>query len=127
MRRLFAILHLLCFLGILTAWTVVLLRPVPEGPKRALSEWQAFLVGKALHVSAYAFLSALGGTMVLLGRHWPWVLVLLVVHGGLTEFFQQFVGRGASIKDVGLDSLGIAIGGLIAWAVRRYVVRSRRS
>ncbi|HJZ91455.1 MAG TPA: VanZ family protein [Gemmataceae bacterium] len=123
MRRPLAILHLLCFLGFLTAWTVVLLRPVPEAPKRVLTDWEAFIVGKSLHVGVYAFLAALGGTLAVLGRRWPWVLSALIVHGALTEYFQQFVGRGASVKDVGLDSIGIALGGLIAWAIRRYANR----
>src|SRR5262245_6964385 len=120
MRRPLAIVHLICFLGFLAAWTVVLLRPVPEAPKRVLTDWEAFIVGKCLHVGAYAFLAALGGTMALLRRRWPWVLVALVAHGAMTEFFQQFVGRGASVKDVGLDSIGIALGGLVAWAIRRF-------
>jgi VanZ family protein len=120
MRRPLAILHLLCFLGFLAAWTVVLLRPVPEAPKRVLSDWEAFLVGKCLHVGAYTFLAVVGGTLALLGRRWPWVLAALAAHGALTEYFQQFVGRGASVKDVGLDSIGIALGGIIAWAIRRY-------
>src|SRR5262249_44866867 len=53
-----------------------------------------------------------------------WIIVALVIHGGLTEFLQQFVHRGASWRDVGLDSLGIGIGAILTWK-RWFPVSSR--
>src|SRR6478609_4717635 len=102
--------HVFAFAFALTAWTVALLSPVPHDSARKVlgSEWGVFLFAKTLHV----------GTAAAFGRRWWWVLPGLVAHGGLTEYLQGFVGRGSRIEDVGLDSLGIAIGGLITWAVR---------
>jgi VanZ family protein len=116
-------LHLFIFFFTLTAWTVALLSPVPhESAKSVLgSDYGVWLFGKSLHVGTYAFLTVLGGTAVAFGRRWWWVLPALVVHGGLTEFFQQFVGRGARIEDVGLDSIGVAIGGLMAGGLRSFI------
>src|SRR5262249_24336971 len=53
-----------------------------------------------------------------------WIIVGLVLHGGLTEFIQQFVHRGASWRDVDLDSLGIGIGVILTWK-RWFPVSSR--
>jgi len=114
-------LHVFLFFGFLTAWTVALLSRVPHESAREVlgSDYGVWLFGKTLHVTAYAFLALLGATAVAFGRKWVWVLPGLVIHGGLTEFFQQFVGRGSRLEDVGLDSIGVAIGGLIAWRLRR--------
>lgn len=117
--RLFAWIHTCIFAAFLIAWTIALLSPVPEQAQRVFgSPWEMFLFGKGLHISAYAFLTVLGGTIRWLKGRWVWVLPALVAHGALTEFFQQFVGRGASIGDVGLDSIGIAVGGLLVWMKR---------
>jgi len=112
--------HIFVFAVALTAWTVALLSPVPhDSAKKVLgSDWEVFLFGKTLHVGTYAVLTILGGTAAAFGRRWWWVLPGLVAHGGLTEYLQGFVGRGSRIEDVGLDSLGIAIGGLVVLAAR---------
>jgi VanZ family protein len=112
--------HVGVFTFFVTAWTVALLSPVPhDSAKEVLgSEYGIFLFAKTVHVAAYAFLTVLGGTAAAFGRRWWWVLPALVAHGAITEYFQQFVGRGSRIEDVGLDSIGIAIGGLITWAIR---------
>lgn len=115
-------IHAGLFAAFLTVWTVALLSPVPhDSAKKVLgSEYGIFLFAKTVHVSAYAFLTVLGGTATLFGRQWWWVLPGLVVHGGLTEYFQQFVGRGSRIEDVGLDAIGVAVGGFVTWAIRSY-------
>ena len=112
--------HVFVFAVALTAWTVALLSPVPHDSARKVlgSDWGVFLFGKTLHVGTYAALTVLGGTAAAFGRRWWWVLPGLVAHGGLTEYLQGFVGRGSRIEDVGLDSLGIAIGGLVVLAAR---------
>ena len=113
-------LHVGLFAAFLTAWTVALLSPVPHDSARQVlgSEYGIFVFAKTVHVAAYAFLAVLGGTAAAFGRRWWWVLPALVAHGAATEFVQQFVGRGSRIEDVGLDSIGIAIGGLVTWAIR---------
>jgi hypothetical protein len=120
--------HATIFVGFLTAWTVALLSPVPhESAERALGgAFWVWVFGKGLHVAAYAFLAVLGGTLDLGGRWWLWVLVGLVAHGGVTEYFQQFVGRTASIRDAGLDALGVAVGGLLVLAWRSFMSRRQQ-
>jgi hypothetical protein len=102
---------------LLALWTVALLVPVPkESAKLVLgSDDEVFLFGKMVHVCVYAFLTVLGGSMTL-SRPQRWaILGLLSFHGFATEFFQQFVHRGASWRDVGLDHVGITMGFLIGW------------
>jgi VanZ family protein len=119
-------MHLLVFLLFLVAWTCALWSPVPHESARDTlgSDWHVFLFAKGLHVSAYAFLTILGGTIRKFGTRWPWVLPALVAHGALIELIQPYVGRFGSLRDVGLDTLGVAIGGLITLVVRRKVGRS---
>jgi VanZ family protein len=102
--------------AVLLGWTVSLLRPIPPaavavvgGPERS------FWFAKCLHVSVYVLLAV--GASFLPGsvKIRRWLLLVLVLHGGLTEFLQQFVHRGASWRDVGLDTLGVAIGVALTW------------
>ena len=37
------------------------------------------------------------------------------LQGFLTEYFQQFTGRGAKWSDVGLDHVGILLGCCVMW------------
>ena len=122
--RCLPVLQAVVFVGLLTAWTVALLSPVPhQSAHRVLGgEFWVWMFGKGLHVGAYAFLAVLGGTLG--GRQWLWVLGALVLHGGLTEFYQQFVGRTSAFRDAGLDTLGVAVGGLAILAGR--AVQARR-
>ena len=112
-----AFLLAFAFFGFLFLWTVALLLPVPkETASEALGgERGMFFFGKALHVSAYAFLTLLGGSQTLTRRQRALILGLLSFHGFATEFFQQFVERTASWRDVGLDHIGILLGLLIGW------------
>ena len=112
--------HVAAFSFAIALWTVALLLPVPnESANEALGGplW-AFLFGKSLHVCAYLFLAVLGGTAFRSYRRWLWIMPILVVHGALAEFFQQFVGRTASVRDVLLDTLGALLGCCIVlwWA-----------
>lgn len=118
--RLWPALHATAFVVALGAWTVALLSPVPQDSAEKVlgGQFALFLFAKTIHVTAYAVLTAVGGTAVLLGRRWWWLMPALVVHGAATEYLQQFVGRGSKVADVGLDALGIAIGGLVAWGIR---------
>lgn|SRR5262245_8483121 len=124
--RLLPAVHTAIFTAFLTAWTIALLSPVPhQSAERVLGDaFSVFLFGKGLHIGAYAFLAVLGGTLPLQNGRWIWVLVGLVAHGGVTEFFQQFVGRTARLEDVGLDAIGVAVGGLVVWGGR--AVRARQ-
>ena len=102
--------------AVFACWTVSLLRPIPPGAVEAVGGPEpSFWFAKSLHVSVYAAfaLSAafLPGSLALR----RWIPVALVLHGGLTEYLQQFVHRGASWRDVGLDTLGVAIGVILTW------------
>ena len=120
--RLWPTVHIGAFLTALTAWTVALLSPVPqESAEKVLgSQFGIFVFAKTVHVTAYAMLAVLGGSAVLLGRNWMWIIPALMLHGAVTEYFQQFVGRGSRIGDVALDALGVALGALVVWSVRRF-------
>jgi hypothetical protein len=76
----------------------------------------SFLFAKGLHVSAYALAAILSGWLRVAGR-WRWALLaFLSAHAFGTEFFQQFVpGRHGSLRDVGLDHLGLLIGVALSW------------
>lgn len=102
----------------LIVWTWMLLTPIPE----TVGEWNGldlkFWIGKGLHFSVYAGLAIL--TWLLPFRvEVRWILVaLLVFHGGLTEYLQQFVQRGSSWADWGRDTCGVALGLLVVrWAL----------
>jgi hypothetical protein len=118
-RRTLRLVHLLVFAAFLIAWTIALLSPVPhQSAERVLgSSFSVFMFGKGLHIAAYAYLTVLGGTVALFGGKWWWIVPGLIVHGALTEFFQQFVGRTARVEDLGLDTIGIVIGalGVLGW------------
>jgi VanZ family protein len=120
--RVWPTVHIVAFLAALAAWTVALLSPVPQESAREVlgGQFGVFLFAKTVHVGAYAVLTILGGTAPLFGRKWVWLLPALVSHGAVTEYFQQFVGRGSRVEDVALDALGIALGGLAVWAARRF-------
>jgi VanZ family protein len=105
------------WLALLAAWTVALLttHPVRLG-KEVLPEAALFPLGKGLHVSVYAALTALLGWLPV-GPRWHWLLLGgLLLHGAATEYLQTFVeGRNGSVHDVVLDWLGVALGLAVSW------------
>jgi VanZ family protein len=93
-------------------WTAALLTTEPVYVARAvLAPPVIFPTSKLLHLSAYAVLAVLSGWLFVPAR-WRWLLVVFMCfHAFGTEFFQQFVPeRGPSLRDVGIDHVGIAIG-----------------
>ena len=117
-------LYTIAFIVTFILWTIGLLIPVPkESATKVLdTEYKLFVAGKMLHISAYAFLTVLAGLLTLSTRHRWWLLGLLSFHGFATEFFQQFVNRGASLRDVGLDHIGIVLGLMAGWRRWRVLV-----
>jgi VanZ family protein len=99
----------------LAAWTQALLTPIPLDQVPASPDL-LFVMAKCLHVTAYAVLAILSGWLRV---PWPWrwlLLAALAAHGMATEFGQQFVRtRHPSVRDVGLDWLGLAIGIAVSW------------
>ena len=115
-------LHFVAFIAILIAWTIALLVPVPKKTAAVVlgGEDPMFWFGKCLHIGAYTFLTVLGIALPLTQKQRLWLLAGFVFHGAATEFLQQFVERGASVRDVILDSIGVVIGwGVWSWALPR--------
>ncbi|HEY8506604.1 MAG TPA: VanZ family protein [Gemmataceae bacterium] len=111
------------FAVLLLLWTAGLLTPlsVTQEASRQLGEPEtSFYLSKLLHLGGYGFLAWLAG-FVFATRAGAWgLLLLLAAHAGATEYLQQFVGRGTSLKDVGLDLAGVALG--VAANYRRWAV-----
>jgi VanZ family protein len=105
----------LVWLVYVAAWTQALLTPIRLDKVQASPEL-LFVLAKCLHVTAYAVLAILSGWLRV---PWPfrWLLLAgLAAHGMATEFGQQFVAtRHPSVRDVGLDWLGLAIGIGLSW------------
>ena len=105
----------------LSVWTVLLLSPrAPHAVAVVVGDSEAhFWVSKAAHVCGYAVLSILVGFLPVGKRSRIAWWLFLVFHGGMTEYIQQFVGRHASVRDVGLDLAGITLGLAVLWMGRR--------
>ncbi len=110
------------FFVLLVLWTIALLMPIPKESSQVLDDWQKLIFAKSLHASAYAFLTILAGLMNVSRRQRWGLLALLSFHGFATEFLQQFVERGASWMDVGIDHIGISVGLLISWRCWRVLL-----
>jgi VanZ family protein len=106
----------------LAIWTVALLTPHPNqvGGRRFLPPEVAFVVAKTLHVSVYALLAALVGWLPARPMGRGLLIALLFLHAGATEYGQLFVpGRTGTLRDVGLDSMGVVLGLALSWGLRR--------
>ena len=79
----------------------------------------SYCVRKAAHMTEYAVLSALLSLLLRTYAHPLWRHCLLgffgaVVYAASDEFHQLFVaGRSGQILDVGIDSIGAFLGGLV--------------
>jgi VanZ family protein len=96
----------------LAAWTIALLTPQPvQLAQEVLPDQDTFYFGKSLHIGAYAFLVILTAWLKATNRV-RWIcLAFLSFHAFATEFLQQFVPeRSGSLRDVGLNHLGLALG-----------------
>ena len=120
-------LILIAFLVSLVAWTIGLLMPIPHGSTEALGgDLNKLIFSKVLHALAYAYLTVLGGLLILTTRQRWFVLAFLSFHGFATEFLQTFVNRNGCLRDVGVDHIGIALGLIASWP-RWRILWSKRS
>jgi VanZ family protein len=102
------------WLAVLGVWTALLVFPgywFPHPPPAvSVGELGA---GKLLHVAAYAALAASAGWLPASVGWRTLLVVLLVGHGGLTEWLQTFVPwREGCWRDVGIDAAGVTVGWL---------------
>jgi len=93
--------------------------PVPLKPPDPSWIEPIWMSSKTLHISAYALFTCLCAWM-LVPRRYRWLLIgILLGHAMLTEFAQYLThdlfGRTGQWSDVGLDTIGIAIGLALAW------------
>jgi VanZ family protein len=108
---------LLAWCLLLALWTLALLTPDPVRiAKQVLPGDLEFSAAKLTHVLAYGLLAAMIGVLRPLGR-WRWLfLALLSLHGMGTEYLQTFVPtRTGSLRDVGIDHVGILLGAVLTW------------
>jgi hypothetical protein len=77
---------------------------------------QSFYFSKGLHVTGYAVLTVLSAWLGVSGR-WRWLLLaFLSAHALGTELLQNLEpSRHPSLRDVGLDHVGIALGLVLTW------------
>lgn len=119
---------ILALLRWLTWWTLLailtwgLVSPVPQQINSAvLPESMNFTASKAVHISAYAFLTVLVAWLPATLRQRAALWLVLVCHAALTEYLQTFVPlRVGCLSDVGINLVGIALGvGLACLADRQ--------
>ena len=81
-----------------------------------------FYVRKAAHMTEYCILAiAISFPFYVYGVRGIWLILLAgavcVGFAGLDEYHQSFVnGRGPSVRDVGIDSIGVTVGILLVQA-----------
>jgi VanZ family protein len=100
-------------------WTAALLFPTSSVLRLDDSETEVtrrMIVGKTLHVVAYAALAFLSGWVQSPPRYRWLLMFFLMAHPALTELGQSAVpGRSGQLTDVLLDQAGIAVGVALSW------------
>lgn len=101
----------------LVSWSFALLRPIPEPLVRTTEQFVSRqVIGKTLHVCAYACLAILTGWLRAPLRFRPLLMLFIMAHGTLTELGQSLVpGRVGALLDVGIDNAGVLLGVLLSW------------
>ncbi|MCI0643130.1 MAG: VanZ family protein [Gemmataceae bacterium] len=99
-------------------WTVALLLP-PEVPEAIVNHEiirdRKFLIGKTVHIVAFAVMTILTGWLRSPPRWRLLLLAFLLVHPTVTELLQLEVGRTGLLTDVALDQVGVALGLALSW------------
>lgn len=97
------------------AWTYALLAPIPDLPEDTLIAEHHFVIGKSIHVAVYTFWTLLSAWLRAPARSRWLLLAFISFHAMATEYLQQFVERGSSLRDVGLDHIGLLLGVALSW------------
>jgi len=107
------------FVVLLALLTRALLTPIPAAAVEVVGGGDSsFWISKTVHVAAYAFLAWMVTQFPIHARWRALILVGLILHGCLTEYLQQFVGRGSSPHDAILDTIGVGLGTTFGWLLR---------
>lgn len=107
------------FVLLLALLTHALLTPIPAGAVEIVGgDDSSFWISKTVHVTAYAFLAWMVTQFPIHARWRALILVVLILHGCGTEYLQQFVGRGSSLRDAILDTIGVGLGATLGWLLR---------
>jgi VanZ family protein len=107
----------LLWTAFVTVWTFLLLMPRPHElvPSEEILEY-SFSIAKTLHVSAYALFAILSAALPVSPRRRWLLIVFMSAHAFLTEFGQIFSeDRHPSLRDVGIDHLGMVLGMALSW------------
>lgn len=67
------------------------------------------------HFLAYGLFAVLGFFVVNTRKSYQWLWLGIILYSGLMEVFQYYIpGRVSSIYDLGANSIGVVLGGIIA-------------
>lgn len=107
----------LIWIAAVTVLSVALLTRKPvEFVGTALPPQTNFLASKTAHLLSYFTLALLTAWLPVSPRWRWWLLSLLVAHAFATEVLQQFVPpRTGSLRDAGIDLVGLALGVALTW------------
>jgi VanZ family protein len=108
----------LAWLTYAALWTTALLVPIPVHPLTlgAAPADVKFAVAKGIHVVAYAFFAIVSGWLHAPARLRWLLLFAITAHGTATELLQTLTTtRTGTLRDVGLDNLGVALGLFVSW------------
>jgi hypothetical protein len=102
-------------LGLWT-WKLVSPNPVPDELRSGLAAaGLSYAAAKTLHLSGYALLTVLAGTLPVARRWRVGLVLMLYAHGVATEVIQTYVpNRTGTATDVLIDWAGISMGALAA-------------
>jgi VanZ family protein len=108
----------LAWLAFAALWTAALLVPIPTHPLTLADAHPdlRFSVAKTVHVLAYAAFAVLTGRLGVRARLRWLPLFVVMAHAPASELLQQLTAtRTGTLRDVGFDHLGVALGLLVSW------------
>ncbi len=124
--------------GGIVGWLVGLLVPnlesLPPAQQEALLRTWGFIVRKTAHFTEYALLGialllhvSQIGKKITVPYPWLWAWAVGTVYAVSDEIHQYFVpGRGPAVRDVCIDSAGMAAGVLVFWLLQIHTCKKEK-